>query len=112
MQKFTFKNHIHSGKWKSFEPEGCFVKLGRAKVGNIQEIRSYSITDPNAGKFSISFQVIKKDIMEDKNPNCLWKWITLKYKPSSLKEAKDFVVKFSEDIQKKFHLYIEEDGLY
>ena len=110
MNKFTFKIHERTGRYRTFQAKYCDIKLLGKKVGGIQEITNlYSNNDENVGKFRIGFMVWKKDIMEDKNPNCEWKWIWLKYKPSSIQEAKDFIIKYSEDIQKRFNLYIREE---
>jgi hypothetical protein len=100
--KFTFKKHISTGRYRSFETtEFWDIKLDKIVVGSLSSEKSIG-----ERKFNIHFMVWKKDIMEDGNPNCGWKWILLKYKPSSFQEAKDFLVKFSDDIQKQFNLYL------
>ena len=109
MKKFTFKNDIATGRFRSFALESCDIKLGGIIVGYINEISSrYGIVNPNDGKYTIRFMVRKKELMEDKNPNCEWKWVTFKYKTNSIQDAKDFVKKHSEEIQKQFNLFIDE----
>ncbi len=105
MANFTFKRMPHS--------------TGLARVAEAgEEYYNIKLKDIEIGMFGrrhfrdkidIRFQILKDDIMEDGNPNCEWKWITLKYHPTSIQETKDFLIKFSKDIQDKFKLYIKED---
>jgi hypothetical protein len=104
MSKFTFKKYPRATGLAGVAEAGreyYDIKLKGIYVGIFGKNHSNE-------KFDIRFQIIKKDIMEDGNPNCEWKWITLKYKTSSSQEAKDFLIKFSEEIQKKFNLYIDK----
>ncbi len=105
MKKFTFKKYIPTGKWKSFNLRELWdIKLDKKIVGQVFGDKSF---DPPK-LYNIRFMVCKKDIMEDKNPNCEWKWITLKYSPPSFQKAKDFIMKHSDDIQEQFNLFIDE----
>lgn len=81
MKKFTFKTEKPKGKWSSFYPTQNHIKLDKMKVGSIDD------NDP----YKIRLMVIKDDLMEDKTPNCQWKWIELKKKSKTLQEAKDFL---------------------
>ncbi len=57
----------------------------------------------------IRLSVIKEDIMENGNPNCIWKWITLKYIPENDEQAKQFLKENVDAIVEKYSLYYFED---
>lgn len=92
--KFTFKTEKPTGKWKSFQKASHSIKLNKCWVGSIEP--EYP--------FYIRLMVIKKDIMEDKNPNCEWMWKTLAHKSQSLDEAKQFCNDNIDLILNKFNL--------
>jgi len=100
MKKFTFKIHYPTGRFRSFDHIYCDIKLENVLVGSIQEI--------NMNTFQIGFMIIKKDIMEDNNPNVEWKWVWLKWKPKSIKEAKDFILTNSKLFQERFNFRQKE----
>lgn len=97
--KFTFKTTKPTGKYKSFGTSIHDIKLNKKIVGTIRDSEPYYV----------SFMVVKKDINEDKNINCSWKWIRLKKEFSSLEEAKDFINFRIIDILEKYNLYYEEN---
>jgi len=96
--KFTFKTIKPTGRWKSFEHNINEIKIKGKVVGVIRDEKPYKIR----------LQVIKKDIMEDNNANCEWKWITLKKESESLQEAKDFLNKYVSEINNKYKIYLGE----
>lgn len=96
MKKFAFKTVNPSGKYKSFNKSYHQIYLNKVLVGSI-----------DYESFKIRFMVYKVDIHEDKNPNCKWKWITLKHKPDSLESAKEFIRLHNKNIQEKFNLVKE-----
>jgi hypothetical protein len=98
-KKFTFRTEHPTGQWCSFFPDSYHIKLKRKEVG--------SITD--GVPYKISLQVIKKDINEDGNPNCPWKWITLKKESQTLQEAKDFLNRYIDKILAKYKLYLGDE---
>jgi hypothetical protein len=53
-------------------------------------------------------KIDKMDINEDGNPNCSWRWITLKKQSGSLQTAKDWLNEHIEDIMIKYKLHIED----
>jgi hypothetical protein len=53
--------------------------------------------------------IIKNNIMEDNNPNCEWRWLTLKKKSDSLQEAKDWLNENIEVIFNTFNIYQGEE---
>jgi hypothetical protein len=77
------------------------IKIDKKRVGSIIPP---SWNSKNTG-WKISMMVIKKDIMEDKNPNCIWKVIT--FKPEFEKEelARIWVRDNIEGIVKGWELY-------
>lgn len=77
-KKFTFKTEKPTGKYKSFDPTTYYIKLDGYKVGLINEDKPHKI----------SLMVEKNERFTDNNPNCPWKWITLKHESNSIDEAK------------------------
>ena len=92
--KFTFKTERPIGRYRSFYPDSIYIKFKGIRCGRIQERFPYKI----------SFQIIKKDINEDKNPNCPWKWITLKKESQSLQEAKEWLNQNIQQILERYEL--------
>jgi glutamine synthetase adenylyltransferase len=78
--KFTFKTEKPTGRYRAFDSDDHHIKLNKKRVGSIVD-----------GEWTIRLMVLKSDINEDGNPNCKWKWITLKKKSASLQEAKDWL---------------------
>lgn len=95
---FTFKTERRTGPYRSFFPNTYRIKYHKKQVGNI--------TDSEPHK--IRLMVIKKDIMEDGNSNCEWKWITLKKDFTSVDEAKIFLNLNIDAILNKYELYETE----
>ena len=94
--KFTFKTHKPAGPYKSFYSTFTDIKLNKNQIGGIQHKNN---------AFKISLRVVKKDIMEDGNPNCTWKNVTLKTPIfKELQEAKDWLNIHIEEITKQFTL--------
>lgn len=83
MKKFTFKTEKPTGRYKSFQPTFHYIKLDGKWVGNITDDSPHQVR----------LQVIKKDINENGNPNCSWKWVALKKQFKSLDEAKEYLNK-------------------
>lgn len=96
-QKFTFKTEKPTGRYSSFFNDYHIIKFKKKSIGQI--------TDK---EWKIRLQVIKKDINENGNPNCKWKWITLKIEFKSLQEAKDFLNSNIEAIFSQFEINLED----
>ena len=79
--KFTFKTTRPTGSYAWLHKPYYDVLLNKNKVGAIDPEKPYTI----------NLMVVKKDILEDGNPNCPWKWIHLKKESESLDEAKIFL---------------------
>jgi len=94
--KFTFKTTKPTGAYRAFYPSTHHIKLNKVDVGRIDDKKPYAIR----------FQVIKDDINEDGNPNCVWKWVTLGKKSETLDEAKKWLVDNTDLIVSKHNLYI------
>ena len=106
--KFTFKTTKSTGQYRSFFAPSHTIKLNKIGVGSI--VGSSEHTE--LGPYKIRLQVIKEDIMEDGNPNCKWKWITLKKESQTLDEAKQFLQDHIAGITSKYkliYLLKEED---
>lgn len=73
---FTSKTIQPTGKWKSFQKPYHIIKYNGKEVGEIEN-----------DHFKIGLMVKKKDLNEDKNPNCEWKWIRFRGKFNSVKDA-------------------------
>lgn len=95
--KFTFKTEKPTGSYKSFFSDYHYIKLKKKEVG--------TITDKT---YKIRLKVWKADINEDGNPNCKWKWITLKKESKTLQEAKDFLNENIKLITTEKKLYLED----
>jgi hypothetical protein len=80
-EQFTFKTNNPTGRYRSFEKPYYDIKLNGNVVGSI------SPETP----FKVRFMVMKNDVIKDDNPNCPWKWITLKAEHDSLEAAKTWV---------------------
>ena len=93
MANFTIKTIKATGKYSSFDKDYYQINLGGKEVGRL--------TTEN---FKIRLAVIKDDINSDGNPNCVWKWISLKGEFSTPKEAKEFLNKKKALIVKKYNL--------
>jgi hypothetical protein len=78
---FTFKTEKSIGRYRSFSPDTHLIKLNKKEIGRIED------SEP----FKIRLAIEKVNINEDKNPNCPWKWVTLKKESKSLDEAKSFL---------------------
>lgn len=93
--KFTFKTERATGSYASFFPKQHYIKLNKKEVGLISDGEPYKIR----------LHIIKKDIREDGNPNCDWKWITIKTPEfKELQEAKNWLNNNIEGITKKWTL--------
>ena len=93
--KFTFKTKKPKGRWRSFDPDEHYIKLKKQIVGSIDDARPHKIR----------LKVVKKDINEDKNPNCTWKWITLTLDFDRIADAKKFLNDNIEKITEKWTLF-------
>lgn len=91
--KFTFKKHIRTGKYRSFEKELTDIKLNTKITGSISE---------ETGVYRIG--LIVRDL-SGKNPNCCWKWIFLATKFDSEKDARVFLNKNIDRIMEKYELH-------
>jgi len=95
---FTFKTEKPTGRYRSFDNDTHNIKLQKVEVGVICSDKP----------FKIRLQVVKKDIMEDGNKNCPWKWITFKKESETLDEAKKFLNDNFEAITSKFTIFIDK----
>jgi hypothetical protein len=94
--KFTFKTEHPTGRYRSFFSSNHERKLKKKVVGSIGDKSPHEIR----------LRVKKKDLMEDGNPNCEWKWIKLKKESESITEAKEFLNVNFKIINEKYELWI------
>lgn len=102
--KVTFKLHPKETGLAAVahSRRGADIKIKGKKVGIIHP--------PSWCKesYTIQFMIVKADIMEDRNPNCIWRNITLNAKFSELEDAKQFVIDNINSIVKKYTLFEAE----
>jgi len=96
--KFTFKTVQPTGPYRSFYEPEHLIKIGGRVCGTIDEKNK-----------KIRLMVIKEDINENGNPNCIWKNVTLKYQPTSLQDAKQFLNRNFSAITANFKLFTKEE---
>jgi hypothetical protein len=92
--KFTFRTEKPTGRYRSFGNDGHIIKIGKNEVGLIAD-----------ESWKIRLMVVKNDPMEDGNPNCSWKWITLEKESSSLQEAKDWLNANFDALNNKYKIH-------
>jgi hypothetical protein len=95
--KFTFKTDRPTGPYSSFYSSYYHIKFNKEDVGVIVD-----------RTWKIRFMVIKEDINEDGNPNCEWKWITLKKESATLLDAKQWLNDNIEAIFRKYKIHFNE----
>ena len=98
--KFTFKKHIATGMYRSFELDNTDIKMDRKVVGTISESRDYD------DRYGISF-MIKKE--KTKSLPAPFKWVRLKKRFGSENDARTFVRENNDVMIKQFELYQQED---
>ena len=94
MKKFTKKTDKPTGRFASFEEPYHHIKYNKKEVGYIRH-----------GTWRIHLKVMKNDRITDDNPNCPWKMIILKYKPSSLEDAMNYLNDNRMKLFLQFELY-------
>jgi hypothetical protein len=97
--KFTFKTDRPTGSYAWLHKPYHKVFLNRNEVGSINPEKPYTIR----------LMIMKKDILEDGNPNCPWRWIHLKRESESLDDAKTFLNENIDAILTKYTLKIYEE---
>ncbi|HDY89328.1 MAG TPA: hypothetical protein ENH82_14575 [bacterium] len=94
--KFTFRKHIATGRYLSFEPDNTDIKLNKLQVGLIVEVRE----PEHAYKVRLA---VKKDPTKESPAN--FKWITFKSSFESEEEARTWVNKYADGIYANHDLY-------
>lgn len=102
IEMFKFKINRPTGRYRSFFNTNIQIMLKggqKQKIVGFCEIHPYNI-------FSIYFQVLKEDIMEDGNKNCVWKnKFYCKKKFDSINDFKKWLNENFETIKKEYNLY-------
>lgn len=98
-EKFTFKTTNPTGRYRSFSKAYHDIKLKGKVVGSIEPEKP----------FKIRLKVMKNGTtIKDDNPNCPWKWITLKHDSETLDAAKEWVNEKIEIIRSQYELHLNE----
>jgi hypothetical protein len=98
--KFTFKTTRPTGSYAWLHKPYIDVLLNKNKVGAIDPEKPYRLR----------LMVMKADIMEDGNPNCPWKWISLKHESESLDDAKNFLNENIDTVLTKYKIRTYENN--
>lgn len=88
----TFKRHKKEGFYRSFQRTHVDIKRKRKIVGKISETKSF--------EFTISL-IVRGD---GSNPNCEWRWLTLKGSHPTEEAAREFIKRRWTDIETKFDI--------
>jgi pentose-5-phosphate-3-epimerase len=99
MANFTFKTNKPTGRYKAFYNISIDIKYEKAIVGSIDHDAPYKIR----------LMVEKTDTITDNNPNCSWKWITLKYEFESIDASKEWLQTNKDSILRSFTLHKLEE---
>jgi len=94
---FTFKKYKREGKYRSFQKRSTYIKLKKQQVGLISETEN--------GEYKIKFAIKKERTKKEPSP---FKWVTLKKTTATENKAREFVKKFSKEIQEKYDLFLFE----
>jgi hypothetical protein len=97
--KFTFKTIKETGSYAWLHKPHHNILLNKNWVGSINPEKPYLIR----------LMVMKKDMNEDSNTNCKWRWITLKNESETLDEAKAFLNENIDAILTKYTIRIYEN---
>jgi hypothetical protein len=100
MKKFTTKTTQPTGRYRSFDSAYHEIKLNGICVGTISDKVPHRIT--------LYVTKGEEDKVNDKDPNCEWKKITLKKEFESVNGAKGWVKENSEIIQAQFKIHDKE----
>jgi hypothetical protein len=98
MKKFTFKINKETGRYRSFYPDQCDIKLNKMVVGSISKSREHDYT--------IGLMVKKEVTEKDPAP---FKWIFFNREFKTINDAKIALQEQAEKIFTKFDLYQMED---
>jgi len=97
--QFTFKDQHPTGRYRSFEHMYSEIKFKKKQCGTINELGGFN-------NWSISFMIKKEPTIAQPAP---FKHVTLKYKPNSLAEAKEWLKERTQLIQNQLDLYYMEE---
>ncbi len=81
------------------------IKLNKKEWGSI----FWGAWQSKDNRLRITLKVVKKDIIEDKNPKCPWKWITLKANFENETEAREWLKTNLNKILESFTPFLFED---
>lgn len=105
MNTIKFKTNRPTGKW-AWSPTYDVI-INKIDVGTISHKSNLDRSDRL--EVEVDFRVLKDDILEDGNSNCVWKNISLKARFNTAKEMKDFLTKNLDKIVSSYKLYDSEN---
>jgi hypothetical protein len=91
-----FKTNKPSGKWAWTYNPSYDVIINGSNVGTILHKSIHDRTERL--EIGVGFRVVKNDISEDGNFNCIWKTVFLKARFETVDEMKDFISKHLDGI--------------
>jgi len=92
--KFAFKKMKKEGRFRSFQKDVTDIKINKKVVGHITENDDFL--------YSVSFSVKKQPTKSDP---ATFKWVVLKKKFESEKEARDYIQNCIERIVSQLDIY-------
>lgn len=98
INKFTFKEHKPTGRYKSFYNSYWDIKLKKKACGHIHR--------NDDGEFTITLSIKKEKTKEDP---CSFRNAKLKAKFSTIEETKNFLEQNTNKIIELYDLYFHED---
>jgi len=107
MTKVTFKKHpaMTGLAGIGYSHQNVDMKIKKKKFGEI--VAPTWQTEDN--RWYISIKVVKKQIDEDGNPNCKWKWVHFKQRFVKEEHAREWIQEYIDELMKKYILQFEED---
>lgn len=108
MNTIKFKIDRPTGKRKAFSSPTYYVIINKIDVGTISHKSNLDRSDRL--EVGVSFRVLKDDILEDGNSNCVWRNLTLKARFNTAQEMKDFLTKNLDKIVSSLKLYDTEEN--
>lgn len=103
--RLSFKKMAKEGRYRSFQKDYTEIKADGKYCGFISEV--------GHEQYRVGFKILKKDILEDNNPNCVWRIFKCKSVYKNEDAARDWIKHNWKAISEKrglgYELYIDRD---